>query len=96
MTRSAYDIGGLLQGLPCNRAELAAQAAALKPLGAMVDPADLACMQANADLLPADYANVLVTIADATTPGKNAKLLRYGVGLGCGAVIGLLIGKFVL
>ena len=96
---SVFGIGGLLskQGGGCpTRAQIQAELAAAPPLASLIGPEERACFQANADLLPDDYAALIGEIADATTPGKRTKLVRYGVGLACGAVLGIVIGKYVL
>ncbi len=93
---SAFGLGGLLAGMPCDRAALQAAAGQLRPAREMIDAADLACFQANADLLPDDYASLILGVSDQTSAGKKAKLVRYGVGVACGAVLGVLNGKFVL
>jgi len=75
-----------------SRDELRAQMALLPS----PDPSDVGFLISNADLVRDDYASAFGQVYDATAVGKRQKLVRYGVGVACGLVLGVVVGKLVL
>lgn len=68
----------------------------LPQLGAgPLDPLVKAQLLALAPNIPDDQAQDLLDFVDATHVGKNAKMMRIGLGLAGGVVLGFAIGKML-